>query len=282
MVHNRCNILDEGIIKYIGDCNRMKRNLDDEYYKEWTRNEELVAYNIEWVRLHKENLELDKLIAQEKIDTCFEEIYYDCARVNAIERRKHKISKFEPPISKAYKKMQHYENMSRTMLEKYYGVERFNKSWFLNISPDWKGKVFPSELPQELFLQEVMDEFYDNCNRFTKMKYVIECGSDGDFVHIHAVFELNPGMSKSNKTCISKGNILIEFRKCWDRIAKESSEGYEGLVKGRHALQTTLINNAEILKDKLNYLIEEKKPFSHRNMTHPLYPILIDRWDLRD
>ena len=81
-------------------------------------------------------------------------------------------------------------------------------------------------------------------------------------------------------TAIKKGNILTNFRNCWDRNAKEfeSTKGYLGLIKGKFALNGILIMNDEILQDKLDYLIEEKKSIGHQNAKHPICPYLVDLW----
>lgn len=147
----------------------------------------------------------------------------------------------------------------------YYGQEKFNECWMLNISPDWKGKT----IDRHMFKQfcKVMDLFHSNTRRFLSMDYVLECGGEGNFLHCHAVFKLNlkkPGNIKS----LRKGNFLKEFRSCWDRCDPR----YKGLVKNRVALQTTFITNEEMLKDKIDYLTEELKPESHKNAVHEFFP----------
>lgn len=174
----------------------------------------------------------------------------------------------------------------------YYNVEKFTKSWMLNISPNWKGVEISREMIN--FFVEVIELFYSNCNRFTKMKYVLENGHGRDHLHAHIVFTLNtkkPGYM----TPIKKGNILNEFRNCWNRLIKDNSnmehmklngkwfdpEGYYcnkkkkwiGLIDERCALNTCLLTSHEMLRDKLDYLYEELKPASHQNDQHPLCPV---------
>lgn len=183
--------------------------------------------------------------------------------------------------------LEHPDDITNEGLNDFYNIIPFNRCIMINISPDWKGKLPDEDLKwTNKFIRAVMSVFYKNCNRFTKMKYVIECGSEGNFIHVHAVLELNPAMSASNKQCIRKGNLLNELRKCWDRVAKYDNEfdptaakGYVGLLKGRYALQSTLINTEQIRCDKLDYLIEDLKPESHRNAPHTLYPIVVGSWD---
>ena len=151
----------------------------------------------------------------------------------------------------------------------YYNVEKWENYWALSISPNWKGTITNDMLKHFL---NVMELFYTNTRRFTYMKYVLECGGEGNFLHCHAVFKLNtkkPGNMKS----LRKGNFMKEFRSCWDRI------GYVGYVKSRHALHSTLITNEEMLKDKLDYLQEELKPESHKNAVHKYLPVVEEMKD---
>lgn len=174
----------------------------------------------------------------------------------------------------------------------HYKIEKFTKGWMLNVSPNWKGCVITREMLN--FFIAVIESFYDNCDRFIKMKYVLENGHGRDHLHAHIVFTLNvkkPGYM----TPIKKGKILTEFRNCWNRLVKDNSslddltiddewldpEGYYcdkrkrqiGLVDERCALNTCLLTKPEMLQDKLDYLQEELKPESHKNDIHHLCPL---------
>lgn len=163
----------------------------------------------------------------------------------------------------------------------YYNVEPFTKSWMLNVSPNWKGCVITRDMIN--FFIAVIDLFYENCNRFIKMSYVLENGHGKDHLHAHIVFTLNtkkPGYM----TSIKKGNILTEWRNCWNRLAKDNPSMDDltiddewidcvNLCKSKHALQTCLLTTPEMLKDKLDYLIEDLKPESHKNDIHHLCPV---------
>jgi hypothetical protein len=171
----------------------------------------------------------------------------------------------------------------------YYDEEKFDKAWMLNVSPDWKGCVITREMTD--FFRGVIEEFYHNCDRFTKCKYVLENGHGKEHLHAHIVFTLNtkkPGYM----TSIKKGNILQEFRNVWNRLATDNEslsglyidgEDYYldvvGLVGGkdfpkrRNALNTCLITTMGMYKDKIDYLDEELKPTSHKNDKHPLCPL---------
>jgi hypothetical protein len=278
MVHNLNKILNEGSILFVDECKRMPRNLYNEYVQAYDynnfKNEEILD-KLRKYRSAKHAWEL----AQVRLKSC-PDTY--CAKCNLDRLITH-----PPKLAECYNEsnintMTHPDDMSKDDLNAYFGVVPFNRCIMLNISPNWKGKLANEDLPWiNKFIKTVMLKFFQNCNRFTKMKYVIECGSEGDFIHIHSVFELNPAMAKSNTACIRKGNLLGEFRKIWDRIAKldSDSQGFVGYVKGKYALQSTLINTREILRDKLDYLIEDLKPLSHQNAPHTLYPLLVNRWD---
>ena len=166
-------------------------------------------------------------------------------------------------------------------LYEYYNVEKFTKSWMLNVSPNWKGVLITREMLN--FFVAVIESFYGNCDRFTKMDYVLENGHGRDHLHAHIVFELNtkkPGYM----TPIKKGKILTEFRNCWNRLAKDNpsmdnltidDEWIDpvDLCKSRCALNTCLLTSPEMLKDKLDYLVEDLKPESHKNDLHHLCPL---------
>lgn len=184
------------------------------------------------------------------------------------------------------------EHPDKVDLYDYYDEEKFTKAWMLNVSPNWKGVVITREMIE--FFEGVINEFYENCNRFTKMKYVLENGHGKDHLHAHIVFTLNtkkPGYM----TSIKKGNILNEFRNVWNRLIKDNAsledltiddewldpEGYYctkrkkqiGLIDERCALNTCLLTSKGMYKDKIDYLKEELKPTSHKNDEHPLCPV---------
>jgi len=184
----------------------------------------------------------------------------------------------------------------------YLGVKPFRRSIMINISPDWK---IMNNIPgidysgrdklYRDFLYRVIEMYLTSCHRWSRWKYVIECGSDGTFIHAHIVAEINKDHYKSVMTHIKKGNINQELRKSWNRAIKidckeKEQKGIFGPcpieehcwvngLKGKWAVKTTLINNSDILKDKLNYLHEELKPDSHKNASHPMYPLIVDNWD---
>ena len=190
------------------------------------------------------------------------------------------VAKKIPPIPCKPDEMEHPDEVD---LYHYYKIEKFTTSWMLNVSPNWKGCAIDRHMVE--FFIGVIELFFDNCKRFIKMKYVLENGHGKDHLHAHIVFTLNTN-KPGYMTSIRKGNILNEWRNCWNRLAKDNESlnhlmiaGEEyyldpvDLCKPRVALQTCLITTPEMLKDKLDYLCEELKPESHKNDPHPITPV---------
>lgn len=151
-------------------------------------------------------------------------------------------------------------------IAEYMGVKPFVTSVMINISPNWKGKFGQDSLTDKLMVKKfraVVETYLKASSRYGRYKYNLECGSGGDHLHAHIVAEFNPKCVKSVTTHINKGNHTVEIRKIWDKIFPE---GYVGLLKGKFAVQRIILRNEELLKDKLNYLVEELKPEGHKNL----------------
>lgn len=175
-------------------------------------------------------------------------------------------------------------DMTKQDLYDYYNIIPYKPCWMLNISPAWKGEMLLSDSKaftdkKIAFLRRVMRFFTDDAQRFTKVRYVMEGGKQGNFLHIHAIFELNSN-KPNNINHLKKGNFLKSFRTIWDRCAQSEkhSRQWEGLVGSKYALQTTYLTTKEMLNDKMDYLVETKKPISHQN--HDSFKsIIVDEWD---
>lgn len=150
------------------------------------------------------------------------------------------------------------------------GITPFYPAVMINISPNWKGRFsnYKGTPLQDAFdvkhFKTVIEKYLTSCDRYSRWKYCLECGSEGNFLHAHIVAEINPKCSKSVITHINKGNHAIELRKAWDNT---QVKGIGGLLKGKYSIQRVMIRNREILEDKLNYLIEAHKPDGHTNAT---------------
>lgn len=181
------------------------------------------------------------------------------------------------------KEMKSLSEITLNEIYTFFNEEPFRDCLMYNISPKWNGGiggVSGVDLDEIRIkaLETAISLFYRDQKRFTRMKYVIECGKDGGHIHAHCVMELNPELKRSNEGWRRKGRDLQEFRTIWDKLMAETDDyGSVSPVKvgkqwKNYALQCTIIRNKRVLQDKLDYLIEEKKPLSHQNAPHPLCP----------
>jgi len=160
--------------------------------------------------------------------------------------------------------------MSSEDLEEHYGIEAFNDCIMVNFSPNWKGGGGYEKKIN--FLKLFIKTYINDSRRFKRTKWVVERGSDGDFIHAHCVLEIDPARKQQVIGQIRKGtNFKRTMVKIWNKLSSElggtliHNEGFGGLLEGKYAIQTTLIKNKTLRDDKLDYLIEEKKPASHQN-----------------
>lgn len=161
---------------------------------------------------------------------------------------------------------------NKELCYRFLGRIPFNPCVMINISPNWKGVFgqdpFCDEMMIERFkevIDEYLKEYQGNHIRYSKYKYVIECGGEGDHLHAHIVAEINPeaiGVLDGRNSHIRRGNHSQQLRKWWK---KKMPEGKEGLLKGKYAIQSIILRTEELRDDKLEYLLEEKKPEGHKN-----------------
>lgn len=175
-----------------------------------------------------------------------------------------------PDLVKSYIYENPFKIKDSTAIARYMGITPFYPSVMINISPNWKGRFsnYKVHALQDAFdvrdFKAVIEKYLTSNDRYTKWKYCLECGSEGNFLHAHIVAQINPRNAKSVITHINKGNHTVELRKHWDKLDRK---GIAGLLKGKFAIQRVMIRNREILGDKLNYLYEANKPEGHRNLT---------------
>lgn len=182
----------------------------------------------------------------------------------------------------------------------YMGVIPFSPSVMINISPHWKSDKFMKI--KKNALKYALEKYLNDCNRYDNWKAVIECGGEGNFVHAHAVAHVNPQMLRSvlgdgrpkgakNTSHIGKGSgvkgclqkhinkYFFEYFKdkkfCEEKFNAhlKCDEGYKGLLGGKFAVQICILRNEILVKDKQDYLIEEKKPEGHKNMDVEGFPL---------
>lgn len=149
---------------------------------------------------------------------------------------------------------------SKQEMMDYLGVIPFTPSVMINISPDWKSvKDKLSNRTKIVRLKTIIENYLKESDRYDYYSYVIENGEGGDHIHAHIVAHINPNLHKSVSTHLAKGNHTQQLRK----YAKKF-KGMEGIIKGV-SVQKTFLRTEELVKDKLDYLIEDKKPEGHKN-----------------
>ena len=157
----------------------------------------------------------------------------------------------------------------------YLGIVPFTPSVMINISPDWKESKLTTEFGKVTVLKKIIDDYMKE-EWFDKWEYVIENGSNGDNIHAHIVAHVNPSRIKSciegftykyvkgkkvkkNTSHIGKCNHVQQLKKYASKV-----KGIQGCIKG-NSIQSSILRNEELVKDKLLYLHEDTKPEGHKN-----------------
>ena len=87
----------------------------------------------------------------------------------------------------------------------------------INISPAWKGDDVIIGDKRTAFrlhgMRKVIERYLNSCNRYSKWKYCIECGGNGDHLHAHIVAEIDPRTYKSTMTHINNGQHAASIRR---------------------------------------------------------------------
>ena len=174
-------------------------------------------------------------------------------------------------VKKSFTFEGHYPPLMKTEIYNYLKIIPpipFKPSIMINICPKWEKRKKPSKKDITLF-EQVIEEYLHCCDRYSKWKYILESGSQGNNLHAHIVAEINPKQYKSVMTHIKKGKHNGKIRSIWDKVCG----GYQGYLGAKQAIQSTIIRKDYILKDKLNYLIEDLKPDGHKNKEQIARPI---------
>jgi hypothetical protein len=242
MVNHKNKILDGGKFKFVPECIEMKKpeyvyKFEDEIKKMNSCFHEFEAKKCLW----KQNA-------------------YDINNLNELNRKceMYKDQEF------LYSYLFETEVNSRVEFNKiarYYKIIPFTPSVMINISPDWNGEGIDKkgnwskiQILKNLINSYMKEGWYD------KWTYVIECGSDGSHIHAHIVAHMNPQRLKSVETHLRKGNHTNQLKKYGKKV-----KGMEGIIKGS-SVQKVFLRTEEIVKDKMDYLIEENKPEGHKNL----------------
>jgi hypothetical protein len=285
MVCNLQQILDEGQLKYCDETNMKKVSEAKKVYRECWRK------NLKETRKDNWDPEQGKF-REELIRNEGYVPYPEKSKLRWFMIERTKEIETQAGIGWSFARRVYFQKLEAKMIEQewerfweenkeeiysYLGREvpiPFNPSVMINISPNWKGKFNAiSEhgsgvdwLTNKLMIKKfqiVIEKYLKASNRYSKWKYNLECGGEGNHLHAHIVAEIRPGSYKSVMTHINKGNHRNEICKIWDQTFPE---GYQRVCKGKFSIQRILLRNEELLKDKLKYLIENEKPEGHKNL----------------
>lgn len=168
-----------------------------------------------------------------------------------------------------------------TEIAEYMGVRPFNDCVMMNVSPNWKGMFGSGDGLQDTMMidcfKKTIEGFINketgNLPRWTRYKYCLECGKEGNHLHAHIVLEANPKNKKSilggKGSYWGKGNFRNDFIIEWKR---NFPKGYHRALKGNATdIQGIILRKRELVEDKLKYLVEDTKPSEHQN-----------EWDLEE
>ncbi len=244
MVNNKLKVLDEGKIKFVPECIEMKK---PEY-------------------VYKFESEI------EEMNSCY--LRYQSAGAeyqDAVSRRLATKSYWEEEYPKICEKWEEYKNneflfsflfekevnsrVEFNKIAKYYNIIPFTPSVMINISPNWGDKCRGKRIQ---CLKQLIDDYLSE-GWYDKWSYVIECGSEGNHIHAHMVAHMNVTRIKSCESHIRKGNHTRQLQK-WAR----KIEGMGGTIEGV-SVQKSILRTETLVSDKMDYLIEEKKPQGHKN-----------------
>lgn len=255
MVKNDFVILDEGDLKNISKHDLYNRMKKPSYVYDF--EDELCSMNL---CFNKKQLAGE--VMQNKLRTnheanCQREInsYETCCKEWNDKYENNEFLKyylFETKIDDDY---------TYKKIAKYYNITPFTPSIMINISPNWQDikrtNANKVTILKGIFENYLQEEWYDS------WEYVIENGSDGNHIHLHAVCHINQKRYKSLMTHISKGHHVRQLSKYAKKLG--GLGGIEkDLINGK-GIQTNIIRCEKMLKDKKEYLHEETKPNGHKN-----------------
>jgi len=301
MVLKKNLILDEGIEKYVGECKQMKdksNNFDyliyqtmqswrpkllDKYFDKKLNEKKRVVDNPDFINVMSD----DKM-------RIFQNKYYVEHNPKWIEDTMYFRLKPQYEMDSAESDWNVFHlHYSKQSLQDYLGIIPFTPSVMINISPHWQFNTMNENYHKfaiEL-LKKTINSYLNESgkSRYNYWKFVIECGSEGDFIHAHIVAHITPDMLRSvidgKNSHIAKNNHTIQLKKWWSKHLKDQSwqspylkskKGYEGCLNGKYSIQRSILRNECLVNDKLKYLIEESKPDGHKNMSHPICPLLVE------
>lgn len=144
-------------------------------------------------------------------------------------------------------------------IENEFSIPPITPAIMINISPE---KMESTEENIRKFCNVI--ELYAselNSSRYEKLTYVLENGKNGDHLHAHCIFQINPKMINSvlngKNSHIKKSHHIRQIKTHWGR------QGAFGGIKLQ--IQCSILRTENLIEDKLNYLIHETKCIGHEN-----------------
>lgn len=253
MVNNNFEILDEGIVKKLSKhdlYNEMKKPI---YYYDFER--EVFSMNLCF-----EKKELAGKHLQEQVIKRHDR-KHDHDNYNELIAKCNDYKKNEILYSFLWDKNIIVCDYNTHKICKYYNITPFTPSVMINISPNWqnlkRSNANKITILKTIFENYLKEEWYDN------WEYVIENGSDGNHIHLHAVCHINQKRYKSCITHLSKNHHVRQLSKYAKKLG--GLGGIESTLINGKGIQKNIIRCEKMLKDKLLYLHEETKPEGHKN-----------------
>lgn len=145
-------------------------------------------------------------------------------------------------------------------LQEYAGTLPFEPWIMINISPDWKGQTIDEHMIKDF---RFVIESYMKEGWFSEWGYALEGGGDGDLLHAHIVAKLG---SSSKTLAMVKGHCCGKKNNHEQQLMKyaKKTKCMRSVLK-RVGIQKMILNNKQLWKDKMAYLVESKKPEGHKN-----------------
>lgn len=245
-------ILDEGKLKYCSETIKMKK--PDYVYR---FENELMAMELLYRKREAAGQEYQQKIVKTHACNCIREKQNYENYCNQWEREYEGNPEKEFLLKYLFTR-EISNKFEFDRIASYYKIIPFTPSVMINISPNWGDKPQRACKLKELINSYMSEGWYD------KWQYVIECGSEGTHIHAHIVAHMNVERLKSVESHLRRGNHTRQLQKWAKKI-----EGMGGTIEGV-SVQKCILRNEQLVKDKLDYLIEEKKPVGHKN--HHIVP----------
>lgn len=263
MVNHKNFVVDEGILKCVPEVNMGIKN---DYESLCWKKSKLFFTKKAWNEEAGEMLHFS--VRNENFKEAPKRILYALDKTSEDHQEALLNERCKWTIDICNKSMIRHAGSEQAILD-YLDIKPFIPSVMINISPDWESVGKRTNTCKIKILSDIIEKYLAEGNRYSKASYVIENGSKGDFIHAHVVAEMNGSLIKSVNTHLAKGNHTKQLIKLADK-----RKGMEGMLKGV-GIQKVFLRTPELVSDKLDYLIEAKKPEGHKN-----HSVIFERKDL--